>query len=282
MNRTRPGSFPSTSPAPVAAGSSILLIDDDAGHIRLLSEMLSGEGHRLYAALSGEEGLRLALRQPPALVLVDRFMPGMDGVATCRLFKASASLCDIPIIFLTGSDLLEHKLHAFAEGAVDYIVKPFSADEVVARVRVHLRLAAARGKILPAPAAEPPGETPGWQDPEERMVRLAQGLLLRDLSATITLAELAHTVGSNERSLTEAFRRHTGMPVFEFLRQERFRGACQLLLHSPLPIGKIGELMGFKSAAAFTFAFRQHCAMTPSEYRITAGIGSAAPPEGGR
>lgn len=273
---------PSLAPG-LAAGRSILLIDDDAGSIRLLSEMLRSEGYRLFAALGGEEGLQRALRHPPALVLLDLHMPGLDGRATCRLFKATPSLAAVPIIFLTGSGLLDDKLHAFAEGAVDYIVKPFSAEEVVARLRVHLRIAAARAEDRPAPPDAAPASPPAapqrgapiWQATDERIVRQAQALLLRQLGTDITLAELARAVGSNERGLTEAFRRHTGLAVFEYLRQERFRGACELLLHSRMPVGQVGAAVGFHSAAAFTFAFRSHCGMTPSQYRQSAGLGPA-------
>lgn len=263
--------------SPVSPGQSILLVDDDAGNIRLLSEMLRHEGYRLFAALGGEDGFKRALAQLPALVLLDLYMPGLDGVATCRLFKATPGLSGVPIIFLTSSGLLSDKLRAFAEGAVDYIVKPFSADEVNARLRVHLRLAAARMEQQPVTVAQSDTEAPVWQHADECLVRKAQGLLLRDLATTIALADLAHAVGSNERSLTEAFRRHTGMSVFEFLRQERFRGACELLLHSRMPVNQISAVMGFQSAAAFSHAFRSFCGMTPGEYQQSSGLGPAAP-----
>ena len=270
------GEPPAAQPAE-AGGESILLIDDDASSLRLLAEMLRHEGHRLFAALGGEEGFERALRHPPALVLLDLHMPGLDGVATCRLFKATPSLAAVPIIFLTASGLLEDKLRGFAEGAVDYIVKPFSADEVVARLRVHLRLRAER-PVPQAPAAsEPAGGGAGWQRSDERIASQAQALLLRKLGDTVSLAELAHAVGSNERSLTEAFRRHTGMTVFEFLRQERFRGACELLLHSRVQVAQIANTMGFQSAAAFSHAFHDHCGMTPRQYRLSAGLGPPAP-----
>lgn len=259
---------------PAESGASILVIDDDARSIRLLSEMLRSEGYRLYAALSGKEGFQRAMRQPPAMVLLDLHMPDLDGVATCRLFKGAPGLAGIPIIFLTGSGLLEDKLQAFAEGAVDYIVKPFSTAEVIARLRVHLRSKTASYKIDTAHdnsalALAPAGGVPAV---DERIVSKAQAILLRDLATNMSLSDLARAVGSNERSLTEAFRRRTGLAVFEFLRQERFRGGCELLLHSHLQIGQIGAAMGFQSAAAFTYSFRMHCGMTPGQYRLNAGL----------
>ena len=258
------------------------MIDDDAREIRLLSEMLRPEGYRLFAALSGEEGFKRALEHPPALVLLDLNMPGLDGQATCRLFKGAPQLCAIPVIFLTGSGLLEDKLRAFSHGAVDYITKPFSAQEVVARLRVHLRLR--HRPVVQETHAKTAGAMAGtahltpFQDAGERMVREAQAMLLRDLCATLNLVDLAHAVGTNERRLTDEFRRHTGMAVFEYLRQERYRAACEMLLHSELNVGSIATAVGFQSVAAFSFAFRKYCGLTPSQYRQSVGLGSVLDP----
>lgn len=264
-----------------SAQDSILVIDDDPREIRLLSEMLRPEGYRLFAALGGEEGFKRALEHPPALVLLDLNMPGLDGQATCKLFKGAPQLSAIPVIFLTGSGLLEDKLRAFSHGAVDYITKPFSAQEVVARLRVHLRLRPREG------VPEMPVQTPGamgvsadmpFQDVGERMVREAQAILLRDLCATLNLVDLAHAVGTNERRLTEEFRRHTGMAVFEYLRQERYRAACDMLLHSELNVGSIAMAVGFQSVASFSFSFRKYCGLTPTQYRQSLGLGSVPDP----
>ncbi|RYG14615.1 MAG: response regulator transcription factor [Burkholderiales bacterium] len=258
-----------------AASRSVLVIDDDAREIRLLSQMLRPEGYTLFAALSGEEGFKRALARRPDLVLLDMNMPGLDGRETCRLFKGAPALSTVPVIFLTASGLVDDKLSAFALGAVDYITKPFSAQEVAARLRVHLRL-----WVSPAvPALEQSGQAasngaleapPGL--PGERLVRTAQRLLLARLSNPPGLVELAHELGTNERRLTEEFRRHAGMPVFEFLRQERHRRACELLLHSDRNIGTIAAEVGFQSMAAFSFAFRKYCGLTPSQYRQAAGV----------
>lgn len=283
---------PAFSSAQVSASAqdSVLVIDDDPREIRLLSEMLRPEGYRLFAALSGEEGFKRALEQPPGLVLLDLNMPGLDGQDTCRLFKGAPRLSAIPVIFLTGSGLLDDKLRAFSHGAVDYITKPFSAQEVIARLRVHFRLrdrGAERQRVVQAtgtPATDVAGDKDAaplaaFYDPGERMVRQAQAILLRDLRTLVTLADLARTVGTNERRLTEEFRRYTGMAVFEYLRQERYRAACELLLHSEMSVSMIAAAVGFNSVAAFSFAFRKYCGLTPSQYRQSAGLGATVDPE---
>jgi DNA-binding response OmpR family regulator len=254
--------------------NSILIIDDDVMEIRLLSEMLRDEGYRLFAALNGEDGFRRALEHRPGLILLDLNMPGLDGHATARLMAGDPRLTNVPIIFLTGSAELSDKLDAFAEGAVDYITKPFSADEVAARLRVHLR----RAPSQPAPGSEPgaPREAPAG----ERLVLKAQELLLSRLAQPLSLTELAHEVGTNERRLTEEFRRYTGKAVFEYLRGERHRVACEMLLHTDKPVSTIAEATGFNATAAFTYAFRQRCGLTPSQFRASGGILAGPYPDG--
>lgn len=258
--------------------NSILIIDDKAQDIHLLSHMLLSEGYQIFAALNGRDGFQRALAHRPALILLDLYMPEMDGLATARLLKSDARLAAIPILFLTGSAALQDKLQAFNLGAVDYVTKPFSSEEVVARVRVHARLAHAQQASPPAgqeqtsTAEQKAAETSG-----QRLVRRAQALLTERMAQTINLTALAHEVGTNARRLTTEFRQHTGMAVFEYLRLQRQRKACELLLHTELAVGTIGLRTGYSSAAAFSFAFRQHFGLTPSDYRTCAGVAPSAP-----
>lgn len=255
--------------------NSILVIDDEPRDIHLLSEMLLAEGYQVFAALNGKQGFQRALERRPAAILLDLQMPELDGMGTLQLIKADPRLAAIPVLFLTASSMLQDKLHAFNTGAVDYITKPFSADEVLARVRVHARLGlkmdtatqAVDGVTAPQATDPAPEETAG-----QRLVRKAQALIVEGLSKPINLTDLARTVGTNERRLTEEFRRYTGLAVFEYQRKLRHQTACNLLLHSDTAVGIIALQVGFSSAAAFTYSFRQYCAMTPSEFRASAGV----------
>ena len=122
-------------------GASVLIVDDTVANLELLSELLRGRGHEPRPALSGEAALAAARAEPPDLVLLDVDMPGMDGYEVCARLKADAALKDIPVIFI--SALFTHtedKVKAFSLGAVDYLTKPFQAQEVFARVDAHLRL----------------------------------------------------------------------------------------------------------------------------------------------
>ena len=274
--------------------NAILIIDDEAQDIHLLSQMLLSEGYQLFAALNGRDGFQRALAHRPAVILLDLYMPDMDGLATARLIKSDPRLAAIPILFLTGSGALQDKLQAFTLGAVDYVTKPFSSEEVVARVRVHARLAQplpaalATSAVYAVPAVSAATRIPQASNEAksktetetnappltsgQRLVQQTQARLTERMAQTINLTALAHEVGTNERRLTTEFRQHTGMAVFEYLRVQRLRRACELLLHTELAVGSIGLQTGYSSSAAFSFAFRQHFGLTPSDYRNCAGI----------
>jgi len=124
-----------------AIAASILIVDDAVANLELLSELLGGRGYEPRPVLSGELALMAARADPPDLVLLDVDMPGMDGYEVCRRLKADARLKDIPVIFVSAIfTRAADKVKALSLGAVDYVTKPFQAEEVYARVETHLRL----------------------------------------------------------------------------------------------------------------------------------------------
>ncbi len=112
----------------------ILLVDDNAMNLQVLHGALSGLGHRLLAARSGDQAIKIARKAQPALILLDVMMPGIDGYETCRRLKADEQTRDSIVIFLTALQETKDKVQGLSLGAVDFITKPFDADEVIARV----------------------------------------------------------------------------------------------------------------------------------------------------
>lgn len=119
---------------------NILVVDDTPANLRLLSQMLSERGYKVRAVRSGPQALRAAQAAPPDLILLDILMPEMDGYEVCQRLKADERTRDIPILFISALGETEDKVRAFAAGGVDYVTKPFQAEEVLARVRTHLAL----------------------------------------------------------------------------------------------------------------------------------------------
>ena len=120
--------------------SDILIVDDTRVDLSLLSHMLCEHGFKVRAVLSGPQALTAAQAALPDLILLDILMPDMDGYQVCALLKADARTRDIPVLFISSLNETHDKIKAFTVGGVDYITKPFQADEVLARVRTHLTL----------------------------------------------------------------------------------------------------------------------------------------------
>jgi DNA-binding response OmpR family regulator len=114
--------------------ATILLVDDDPINLNILLQALEGHHYRLLAARSGEEALKIAHRAGPTLILLDVQMPGIDGYETCRRLKSDFVTKDAAIIFLTALQDTHEKVKGLSLGAVDFITKPFHAEEILARV----------------------------------------------------------------------------------------------------------------------------------------------------
>jgi two-component system KDP operon response regulator KdpE len=114
----------------------ILIIDDEETTVKLLTILLEHKGFEVIKAYRAEDGLRKAYRSQPDLVLLDIMMPDMDGWEVCRRLR---ELSDMPILFLTARTDVKDIVKGLEMGADDYIVKPYDNDELVARIRAHLR-----------------------------------------------------------------------------------------------------------------------------------------------
>lgn len=114
----------------------ILVIDDEETTVQLLTILLEHKGFEVIKAYNAEDGLRKAYRNHPDLVLLDIMMPDMDGWEVCRRLR---ELSDMPIIFLTARVEIKDVVKGLELGADDYVIKPYDNDELIARIRAHLR-----------------------------------------------------------------------------------------------------------------------------------------------
>jgi diguanylate cyclase (GGDEF)-like protein len=121
----------------------ILIVDDKPENLHVLSMLLTEQGYNVRGVISGAMALRAVQSAPPHLILLDIMMPDMDGYSVCQRLKANPKTESIPIIFISALDEIFDKVEAFKNGGIDYITKPFQWEEVLARVKTHLSLAAA-------------------------------------------------------------------------------------------------------------------------------------------
>lgn len=129
---------------------NILIVDDVPQNIQVVANILQKEHYHMAFAQNGKTALELVRRAPFDLILLDIMMPEMDGMMVCEELKHDPLTRDIPVIFLTARTEVEDILRGFEKGAVDYVSKPFNSAELLARVKSHLDLRAAREELKKA------------------------------------------------------------------------------------------------------------------------------------
>jgi signal transduction histidine kinase len=125
----------------------ILVVDDITKNVQVVGTMLRNAGYEVMPTTSGAQALERVRVQLPELILLDLMMPEMDGLQVCQRLKADPLTRQLPVIFLTASNEMEHLVKGFEAGAVDYVTKPFNPPELLARVRTHVELQQARERL---------------------------------------------------------------------------------------------------------------------------------------
>nr|WP_244314773.1 helix-turn-helix domain-containing protein [Paraburkholderia unamae] len=245
----------------------VLLIDGNPSDLRLLAGSIQSAGYRLTMVLGGSGGYDRAMVARPDVILLDLQASAPGGLAILRLLKANPSTEGIPVILLSALDALDERLAGLREGAVDCVNRPFVAEEVLLRVRIHLKLAVRQS--IREVEGDARDVDPASASADEVLVVAARNYLSERLAAPPKLDVLARVVGSNERRLTAAFSRHLGMTVFTYIRQARMEKAGDLLANTSSSVASIAEELGFSSAANFATAFREHAGESPSAYRAS-------------
>jgi DNA-binding response OmpR family regulator len=119
--------------------TNVLVIDDEEDYRIIIQDVLQAAGFEVRLARDGEEGLRMVKERKPDVVLVDWMMPRMDGEKFCRAMRAEPALKELPVLMLTVKQTADEELEALHFGVDDFVVKPFRAPELLARVRAALR-----------------------------------------------------------------------------------------------------------------------------------------------
>lgn len=245
----------------------LLIVDDQPESIALLVSFLEHRAMDIMVAMDGRDGLEKARAGRPDLILLDIAMPGMDGFAVCEALQAGAATARIPVIFLSASGTIDDKLRGFALGAVDYITKPFSEDEVLARVGVHLhareRIARLETMVGQRTVAEASAQDPAG----DRGFRAALEIIERRLAFPPSLQELSRLLGLTDRRINEIFRDRVGMTATDYFSEYRLETAKRLLEATDTQIQLVADRIGYRNPGDFTRAFRRRFGVGPREFR---------------
>ncbi|UXH79862.1 response regulator transcription factor [Roseateles amylovorans] len=262
----------------------LLLVDDQPEELKWLTELLQPR-YRLAFADGGRAGLHKAQALRPDLILLDINLPDMDGFAVCRLLKSDPATVAAPVLFLSAQGDVNSRVDGLTVGGVDFITKPFHPEEVLARVRVHLQLAA--GRAATAREGEAPTEGSGLApggtgamgsaaagvltmpttSPEQRLAAAAQRYIQDHLAETLTVSLVARQVGLSERRLLALFREQLGHTVSGFISEERVRTGQRLLAETDMSVQDVAAHVGFSNPGNFATAFRERHGISPQAYR---------------
>lgn len=120
-------------------GARIVVVDDDPAIVRAVTAVLEADGYRVEGARDQREALRAVLEDPPALVVLDVNMPGLDGWELCDILRRQSHTRDVPVLFLTGRTDVRDQITAMQVGGSDYVTKPFRPEELRAKVETWVR-----------------------------------------------------------------------------------------------------------------------------------------------
>jgi phosphate regulon transcriptional regulator PhoB len=126
---------------------TILIVEDEKDIVKMLEYNLRKEGFKIISAYDGEDALDSVTRKHPDLIILDLMLPGMDGLEVCKTFKSESKTASVPIIMLTAKSQESDKIVGLELGADDYMTKPFSPGELIARIRAVLRRVKEKDKL---------------------------------------------------------------------------------------------------------------------------------------
>ncbi|HNW58893.1 MAG TPA: response regulator [bacterium] len=246
-------------------GRKILLVEDNSEMRRYIREELAEDG-RIYEAENGAVACEMIPRILPDIIVSDVMMPEMDGLELCRRIKSDERCSHIPVILLTARSSHPAKMKGLETGADDYLTKPFSAEELRARIdnllisRMRLQARFRRQIVVQ------PNEI-AITSADEKFLRRVMAVSEAHLGeAEFNVDEFSREIGMSRVSLYHKLRTLTGYSVQEFIHVMRLKRGAQLLRDSDLNVTQIAYQVGFKDASHFTKLFKKHFGQSPSEF----------------
>lgn len=253
----------------------VLIIEDNADLRQYLSSILR-QNFRLLQAANGREGLEIARRDLPDIIISDVMMPEMNGFEVCRHLKNDIATCHIPIILLTAKADAESKFQGLEEGADVYLPKPFDEKELEIRLRKLLEAREKLRKYYTSPAfllGLNNDQTVAISHDDDKLIRSIQQFVENHLAEKdLTAESLSKHLNMSYMTSFRKLQALTGLGVKEYIQHIRLQKAATWLTAFPdRSIQQVAEEAGFGSTAFFSRQFKKAMGMTPTEYR-TKGV----------
>lgn len=253
-------------------GFRVLIVEDEEEIRQFVSSELSRD-YKVLESVNGKEGLEMALREKPDLIISDVMMPEMDGITLCRKLKQNINISDIPVILLTARSSVEDQVEGLQTGADAYVAKPFNMD--VLRMTVH-NLIESRGRLK----TKFSGRESQVEKMEKMELKSSDEILLAKVMKVINqnlsdpnlnVEKLADGVGISRVHMHRKLKELTNQSARDFIRGVRLRQAASLLAGKKQSISEVAYATGFSSLSHFSTSFHEFFGQSPKEYGETHG-----------
>lgn len=245
-----------------------ILIIDDNNDIRQYERTLLQDCYFVLEASDGKEGLEIARKEVPDLVICDVMMPVMDGLEFTQQLKTNTATSHIPVIMLTAKNLEEHRAEGYEQGADSYITKPFHSKVLLARVenllhqRAHLRQLFAQG----AAEGKETEEVSRLDDRDKAFVKQLHDIIKSHMgNSDFGVEDIGAEIGLSRVQLYRKVKAITGSSVVDLLRKARLAKARRLLEANSMNISEVAYEVGFSSPSYFTKCFKDEYGMLPGD-----------------
>lgn len=245
-----------------------ILIIDDNNDIRQYERTLLQDYYFVLEASDGREGLEIARKEVPDLVICDVMMPVMDGLEFTKQLKTNTATSHIPVIMLTAKNLEEHRAEGYEQGADSYITKPFHSKVLLARVenllhqRAHLRQLFAQG----AAEGKETEEVSRLDDRDKAFVKQLHDIIKSNMgNSDFGVENIGAEIGLSRVQLYRKVKAITGSSVVDLLRKARLAKARRLLEANSMNISEVAYEVGFSSPSYFTKCFKDEYGMLPGD-----------------
>ena len=247
-----------------------LLIIDDNNDIRQYERTLLQDRYIVLEAADGKEGIEIAMREVPDLVICDVMMPIMDGLEFTERLKTHVATSHIPVIMLTAKNLEEHRAEGYDHGADSYITKPFHAKVLLARIDNLLKQRCLLKNIFQKHSLpETEIEESSMDDKDKAFIKKLHEIIQSNLSnSDCSVEDIGRKVGLSRVQLYRKVKALTGTSVVDLLRKARLAKAHRLLESNGKNISEVAYEVGFTSPSYFTKCFKEEFGILPGEVDI--------------
>ena len=245
---------------------TVLVIDDNTD-IRQYERTLLQDEYIVLEAADGKEGLAVALKEVPDLVICDVMMPVMDGLELTERLKTNTATSHIPVIMLTAKNLEEHRAEGYEHGADSYITKPFHSKVLLARIENLLRQRQLLKNLYQgAQEAEKEISESHLEDRDKQFLKQLQAIIQKNLSdSEFGVEDMGQQIGLSRVQLYRKVKAMTGSSVVDLLRKARLVKARRLLETRSMSVSEVAYEVGFSAPSYFTKCFKEEYGMLPGD-----------------